>query len=763
MNLKGALTILIIGGIITLLATPQAYAEAAEGGHCVMGAEGASTTWYFAEGYTGEHFQEYLCLLNTNGDNARAVITYMFQGGATQVQDIEIPSGHRVTVDVCAMVGGDKQVSCMIDSDRPVVAERPMYFIYNGAWSGGHTTPGATAPAPTWYFAEGYTGAGFDEYICVLNPGDITANLTFHFQTQEEGNKGVTGFSVPPRSRTSFKANDLLGGSFQNSLKLESDQPVVAERPMYFEYQGITGDRGWRGGHCVMGATELSTQYFFAEGTTRMGFETWLTIQNPSGTETLVVDATFYPGDGQGIPIETTYTVAPGSRYTVSLNRDVGEGKDVSARLTSSSQFLAERPMYFNYNGTSGVCSWQGGHCVIGSTAPASDWFFAEGYTGLGFEEWLCIQNPEDRDAEVEVIYYGYDARILIIESIAVPARTRITLMMNQYAGTDVELPCQLHVLAGPDIVAERSMYFTCHISDNAKYRWSKVYEPEEPKACSDIFALDSEHVWIAKEDGIYFYNGSNWEDQYNEFMIELSACDAMHCWGVAGQDIHFFDGSAWIRQYKDEAHSRDIFALDPSHVWSVGSEAGDDYQSYGVINFYDGQSWSRQAEVRRSLNGVFALDTNHVWAWSGDYIYFYDGNTWSEQDFGYQMMPGGGIHDLCATSPNHIWAVGTKINERGEYNHSIFFSDGTSWIEQYLCEAELHHITAADPEHIWAIGTTRSSGDAEYTIIYFYDGTYWYPQYKEDTFPSIWRISASDSYHVWATDLFGGIYFGTK
>jgi hypothetical protein len=38
-----------------------------------------------------------------------------------------------------------------------VMAERAMYFNYKG-WTGGHAAIAATAPANTWYFAEGYTG-----------------------------------------------------------------------------------------------------------------------------------------------------------------------------------------------------------------------------------------------------------------------------------------------------------------------------------------------------------------------------------------------------------------------------------------------------------------------------------------------------------------------------------------------------------------------------------------------------------------------------
>jgi len=56
--------------------------------------------------------------------------------------------------------------------------------------------------------------------------------------------------------------------------------------------------------------------------------------------------------------------------------------------LTSDSEFIAERPMYFAYHG-----KWSGGHDVLGANAAATTWFFAEGTTRAGFDEWLCLQN----------------------------------------------------------------------------------------------------------------------------------------------------------------------------------------------------------------------------------------------------------------------------------------------------------------------------------------------------------------------------------
>jgi len=414
------------------------------------------STFYFAEGYTGDGFHEYLCLGNMDDVEAEATVTFLYPDGSSDVIITRIPTGSRTTIYVNSQVGKDKSVSAEIVSRQEIVAERPMYFNYKGVWAGGHDAVGANYPSRTWYFAEGYTGAGFDEWICVLNTGDITADLTLYFQTQEEGQKKVSGLSVTPHSRASFKANDLLGGSYQNSLKLESSMPVVAERPMYFDYSG-TGGWHWQGGHCVMGATSLSSQYFFAEGTTRGGFEEWITLQNPNA-EPLQVQATYQLGAGQGNTIDKTYDVPASARRTIYVPDEVGTERDVSVYMSSSSDFLAERPMYFSYGYQDLSC--RGGHCVIGAACSASEWFLAEGYTGSGYNQWLCLQNPGDSEAVVEITYYTQEAGLLAPSTVHVPAKTRSTVMVNRHAGSDYQLSTRIRVTSGPPIVVERPMYF---------------------------------------------------------------------------------------------------------------------------------------------------------------------------------------------------------------------------------------------------------------------------------------------------------------
>ena len=418
----------------------------------------------FAEGYTGEGFQQYLCIGNANDYPAEVEIWYLFPDSTYLDDYLTVPAASRATLDVNDYINPyfehGSEVSVIVFSDLEVVVERPIYFSYQGRWTDGHNVVGTPYVSKLWFFAEGYTGWGFDEYICVLNPTGEPANLTFHFQTEEAGEIDRTE-SVPPASRRTFKVNELLGSDYQCSLVLESDQLVVAERPMYFDYTGL-GNHHWEGGHCVIGLPYLDQEYYFAEGTTRSGFEEWLTIQNPF-SEAITVIATYQLGEGQGTPVIKSYVIPPERRYTVNVSEEVGKEKDVSVKLASSSYFLAERPMYFRYGGYG--ASWEGGHCIIGASELSSEWFFAEGCTADGFQEWLCLQNTGEEDAEIQILYLGR-AGILAAKQVTVPAKTRKTLRVNDEAGSGLELSCSLRVLSGPPVMVERPMYFDYHGCD---------------------------------------------------------------------------------------------------------------------------------------------------------------------------------------------------------------------------------------------------------------------------------------------------------
>jgi hypothetical protein len=136
---------------------------------------------------------------------------------------------------------------------------------------------------------------------------------------------------------------------------------------MYFDYQGY-GSLNWTGGHDVVGATSPAKTFYFAEGTCRPGFDPYLCIQNPGKTDA-AVKITYMKGDGT--TQEQSLSVPKSSRVTVVVKNTLGEANDsahdFSAKVetTNGTEIIAERPMYFDYQGY-GSLNWTGGHDVVG-------------------------------------------------------------------------------------------------------------------------------------------------------------------------------------------------------------------------------------------------------------------------------------------------------------------------------------------------------------------------------------------------------------
>ena len=402
------------------------------------------SAFYFAEGYTGVNFQEYATLENPDATAADSWITCMFTDGTSKSQYYSLAPTSRLTVDINQLAGAGKEQSMRVVSTSPgIVAERPMYFNYLGQWSGGSDAMGANSPSKDWYFAEGNTLSNFDQYITVLNPGNASANLTFHYMVEGQGEKAVSG-SVPANSRATFKTRDQIGSNLNASLYVSSNQPVVAERPMYFDYNN------WTGGHDVVGANAPDKAWYFAEGTTRDNFNEWLCLQNP-GDSDITIKARYMLGAGQGDPTIRSYTVPAKERLTVSVNKEIGLNKDNSVQLTSDDDFIAERPMYFSYNG------WTGGHDVLGANSLSTSWNFAEGTTRDNFNEWLCLQNPGSKDAHATITYYTTSGQA-IKKSWTISANSRLTVNVNQDAGANLDISTK--VTSENPIIVERPMYF---------------------------------------------------------------------------------------------------------------------------------------------------------------------------------------------------------------------------------------------------------------------------------------------------------------
>jgi hypothetical protein len=427
-----------------------------------------ATTWYFAEGYTGPGFDEYLTIQNPNAAAAQITITYFLNGAPPVARNITVAGNSRYTVtvhDPAQGVGRNWQVSAKVEVTNGVgvVAERPMYFTYLGSITGGHNVMGVNAPRASWWFAEGYTGAGFDQYLTLMNPNPAPAPVTITYYLGGGQAPVVKGLTVPANSRYTVTVHDSaegVGRGQEVSAKVETSHPggIVAERPIYFRYGGSIP--GTTGGHNVMGAAGPQPAWFFPDGATAPGWDMYLTLMNPAAQDSQV-RLTYYVV-GEATPRIKDIVAPRNARTTVAVHdATLGVGRGlllgVKVETTNGVNLVAERPIYFRYSP-----SVNGGHDVMGAAAPATTWLFAEGYTGDGFDEYLTILNPNATAANVTVTYYLNGGGGPIARTLTVGPYSRATVAVHDVGqvGRGREVSAKVESTNGVGVVAERPMYF---------------------------------------------------------------------------------------------------------------------------------------------------------------------------------------------------------------------------------------------------------------------------------------------------------------
>jgi hypothetical protein len=507
------------------------------GGSVQSGITNPTDTYYFAEGTVRPGFHSYICVQNPAAEAAMVKITYMQGDGAAAEQYIIVPPQARATVNVNGFFGETDgpaaDFSARVESTggTDIVAERAMYFNYGEGWTGGHVNAGVPETATSLFFAEGTTRPGFDSFLCLQNPQATDAEVAITYM-KGDGSNQRQDLVVPAQTRSTVKVNEVIGQEDSEacdfSARVESTNGVgiVAERPMYFAYKG-----DWTGGHCQGGATSGFPAQYFAEGTCRPGFDPYICIQNP-GEAAAEVTITYMKGDGGNVT--QSLSVAPSSRSTVTVKDLLGEAEDnahdFSAKVecTNGQQIIAERPTYFNYRSV-----WTGGHDEAGLPGPAGKFYFAEGTVRPGFESYICIQNPEDRAAQVRVTFMKGNGTTQV-EEIAVPALSRYTMSVGDtYDGTSLTDAYERYLASffqeclyyqtigaisqcnaldnvtpksssywlkntylGTYIKQETDLFWSCTeqlvmaAADNAKYDWNKSQEYLGlPAEAADIFA----------------------------------------------------------------------------------------------------------------------------------------------------------------------------------------------------------------------------------------------------------------------------------
>jgi putative amidase-like protein len=731
-----------------------------------------SSQWYFAEGYTGGSFTEYLTLVNPGDSNSVASVTvqYLPSAGTIITRTYYIPGGTRSTINVNTEVGTGKNVSMIVTSSLPIIAERPMYFTYTGL--SGYTVPGGSdvlgATSLGTQFDFGYldTSPAHATYLTILNPsnGSVTATVQYFAASGGAPITRIHTIGGDSRGTVNVGSEGLVAGSYSALVTLSA--PGLVERPMYL----VDGVTGYTGSANVVGVTQPLSSWYFAEGYTSTTFSERYILSNPSTSAIAHATVSFLKSNGT--TVNATVTLSPGQQKIVNANSVLGNGVNNSATVTSDQPILAERFMSFTYTGAVGSGNSShvpGATDVLGAGTPSGAFYFAEGYTGGSFGEYLTLENPNAAVAHVSVTYLPQNGATPTIATYTVNPTSRYTVLTNQV------MPSQsfsMAVVADQPIVAERPMYFNYN---NGQTGGSDVvgYQPDAPLQPSPT-------AWNIQgsPNPTSVYSNPN-------YLTSVAAVASDDVWAVgyylSGDDPHTSNWAPLIEHWNGALWSvvsspgvtggilYGVAAVSANDVWAVGTSGAST-----IIEHWNGASWSIISSPNPStsnnvLRAVSAVSANDIWATGNDYdqptnatytlTEHWNGTTWSiVSSPGSESKGSIGLIGVTTIATDDVWAVGYDAPYGGIEQTLTEHWNGSAWSivsspNRGAFENSLNGVAAVAADDIWAVGTNLNSSGGADTLIEHWDGANW----TIVTSPAgsnnmqLYAVSVGSSSNVWA------------
>ena len=457
---------------VTPLPTPPPGAQSAP----------VNKTWYFAEGRVGKGFREYLTLDNPSSTACNVNIRYLYglDGSSatyTKTVAVTVPATSRLT----EAVHGDLQIDwnqqpaaslatvvSVTNACNGIVAERPMYFVNYHGISSGTDVLGVTHLNSTFYFGDVPTGAGSTTYLSLLNPtaGSVTVTASYYLGGNKVGTQTVV---VPANARGTIAPNGI-GLPAHVSAVINANAPIMVERPSYF-----SNVNGVYGAADVVGAQSLGNDWLFAEGYTHSVQEN-LSIANLDPAHTAAtVTVTLKSQTGA----THSYPVTVGANDQIIWNVDAnnsfaGSTPEVSVEVKSTgANVVVQRQMYFHYshNLNGQIVTTSGVTDVIGQVGPATAaiYSFAEGYSNIGYNEWLTLQNPTASAENISIVMVNGKG-VVYTYTVTVPANSRSTVDITNIVRNHLAQPGDDHrgyevamtvmTTNNAPFVAERPLYW---------------------------------------------------------------------------------------------------------------------------------------------------------------------------------------------------------------------------------------------------------------------------------------------------------------
>jgi hypothetical protein len=299
----------------------------------------------------------------------------------------------------------------------------------------------------TRYFAEGATSTFFGTSLALLNTDTLPSHTLLRF-LRGDGTVVTHPVEVPARTRVTVNPATINGMErAEFATVVEADVAVVVDRTMTWDGRGY-------GAHAETSMPAPATTWYLAEGATHSGFQLFYLLQNPNAAAATVGIQYLLPSPAP--PVLRTYTVGAAARFNVWVNTDPAlAATDVSAVVTSDVPIIVERAMYLDRPGQ----PFAAGHESAGITAPATEWFLAEGATGAYFDTFVLVANPGAAAANVRADFLLPDGTVLT-RSYAVAPTSRFNIWIDAEGGVLANTAVSTRITSDVPVLVERAMWW---------------------------------------------------------------------------------------------------------------------------------------------------------------------------------------------------------------------------------------------------------------------------------------------------------------
>jgi hypothetical protein len=361
-----------------------------------------SAAWYCAEG--------------TSSDGGRADETIVIGNLAK----------HDISATVTVMAGADKQpraeeltitalgqeripVSDIMSTDEPgvLVEVQGGQAVVEHVLKGNDDVavgPCARQPSGHWYFAEGSTERGAQEWLALFNPfgDDAIVDITFLTSSGFESPGALQGFVVPRHSRVSVPVHEhaLREGRVAIAVQARSGR-VVAERSLIFD-----GTETPKGMAVSLGLTGAAKRWRFPIGGIAPGSKQSLSIANFTLNPTSATIDVKLEGEAS---LEAQSVDVPARSVTrVDLSERVPDGVQFSVvvRTRGDDPVVVE-----SFASRASPATTVGVSVTSGSVTTARRWAFAVGRLdtdseGIDGDTTLVALNVSGRPLTIELLAY---------------------------------------------------------------------------------------------------------------------------------------------------------------------------------------------------------------------------------------------------------------------------------------------------------------------------------------------------------------------